>query len=460
MRVAGVWGPTCAYFVALIFAYLWAAPLGRPAPFGLGPGHALALFLGLNGKFFAYTSLPYTEGLGYAVFFACLWRFRKIGASASLGHAAEMGVWLAALMLVRSHFLVVALAAFLALGLAALGSRDRRGWLRLLLAAAVFVILMVPWYVHISKFVPRGRALAMLRYDQARANDLLSPFRAVVSPKGAGAFFADRLAGLGIAFSPASESGYARNFHGLFYALLLAVVWAAARFLGRSRARPPRALWTPLKGWGFTGTFLALFSAGSFASLQLMHMDIAQPWLFNHRHALLMIVPFFLAWWMLAGSRRLLWTTAAAVLGVYTVGASYLDCRNASAEDYLAAQRWKPIVQWLASRPAGKGPRVIAASGLLPQLLAPQVPGVGFHGVYEGTTERDLRVLFDQLGAELLILDDADAGRRTLSQAIDPGWLSRDLERRAELPGYVIFARKGASGPESGPARPKGGREP
>ncbi|HSA96283.1 MAG TPA: hypothetical protein VLJ16_09540, partial [Acidobacteriota bacterium] len=114
--VAGTWLPTIGYFVALIFAYLWAAPLGRAARrpgAWVNPGHALVLFLGLNGKFFAYTSLPFTEGLGFAIFFAGLWRFRKIGGSRSLAHAAEMGVWLAALMLVRSHFLIVALAAFL-----------------------------------------------------------------------------------------------------------------------------------------------------------------------------------------------------------------------------------------------------------------------------------------------------------------------------------------------------------
>jgi hypothetical protein len=447
MRVAGVWGPTGLYFAALIFAYLWAAPLGRPALLGLGPGHALVLFLGLNGKFFAYTSLPYTEGLGCAVLFACLWRFRKIGASASLRHAAEVGIWLAALVLVRSHFFVVALAAFPALGWAAFGSRKGRDWLRLFLAAAVFVALLVPWYVRVSKIVPKGRAMAMLRYDQARANDLLSPFRAVVSPKGAGAFFADRLAGLGVAFSPGSEFGYERNFHGLFYALTLAIALAAAGDLGRARARPPRGLWASLKGWGFQRTFLVLFSAGSFASLQLMHMDIAQPWLFNHRHALLMIVPFFLAWWILAGSRRFLWTAAAALLGIYTVAASYLDCRNASAEDYLAAQKWRPVARWLADRPPGKGPRVVAASGLLPQLLAPQAPGVGFHGVYEGTTEGDYRVIFDRLGAELLILEDLDAGRDAFLQGIDPEWLSRDFERAAELPGYVVFARKGDRDP-------------
>src|SRR5512137_311156 len=157
LGVAGTWLPTVGYFVALIFAYLWAAPLGRAEggpKLGVNPGHALVLFLGLNGKFFAYTSLPFTEGLGFALLFACLWRFRKIGGSRSLAHGAEMGAWLAALMLVRSHFLIVALAAFLALGWSFWRRPTRSGWLKPVVAAAAFIALLVPWYVHISKFVP------------------------------------------------------------------------------------------------------------------------------------------------------------------------------------------------------------------------------------------------------------------------------------------------------------------
>jgi hypothetical protein len=488
MRTAGVWAPTLGYFVALFFAYLWAAPWGWPgrgrsaergsgpadhaaapddvrasrpgngvrgiasrAISGVNPGHALVLFLGLNGKFFAYTSLPYTEGLGYALLFACLWRFRRIGGSASLGHAVEMGIWLAALMLVRSHFLVVALAAFLALAWGAWSSKEKRGWLRLTLAIAVFVAAMVPWYVHIATFIPEGRLTAMFRYDQARVNDLLSPFRAVVPSDGVGAFLRDRLAGLGIAFSPSSASSYISNFHGLPYAFLLFFIWAIAGRLSRLRPRSPQDKGKGQKGWDFERAFVILFSAGSFASLQLMHMDVAQPWLFSHRHALLMIVPFFLAWLLLAGSRRLLWTTAAAVIGVYTVGASYWDCRNASVEDELAAERTKPVARWLAERAPGVRPLVIVAKGLLPQLLAPQVRGVGFHGVYDGTTERDYRVLVEQLGASLIILEDRDIGRSPLFQGVDPGWFPGHFERSAKLPGYVIFTRKDVPESEDDP---------
>ncbi len=160
LRLTGIWLPTLGYFVALVFAYLWACRLALARSFrfppGLNAGHVLVLFLGLNGKFFSFTSLPYTEGLGFAVLFAGLWRFHKIGSTSSVWHAAEMGVWLAALMLIRSQFLVVVLAAFLSLATLAAARRSSRGWLRLAAAAAVFAALMLPWAVRVSRIVPRA----------------------------------------------------------------------------------------------------------------------------------------------------------------------------------------------------------------------------------------------------------------------------------------------------------------
>jgi len=451
LGVAGTWLPTVGYFAALIFAYLWAAPLGRagrrPGPWA-NPGHALVIFLGLNGKFFAYTSLPFTEGLGYALLFACLWRFRKIGGSPSLAHGVEMGVWLAALMLVRSHFLIVALAALLALGWSARRFPVRRGWLKPVVAAAVFVAALVPWYVRISRFVPRNRLAAIVRYDQARANDLLSPFRALAPAADLPSFVKDRLAGLGTAFSPTGESSYAANFHGLPYAFVLALVAAAGSLLIRRRKCSSQDAWPVAGHRGFEAAFLVLFSAGAFASLQLMHMDVAQPWLFGHRHALMMTVPFFLAWWLLARSRRLPAVVAAVAIGLYTVVASAGDCLTAGVDDTLAAERWKPVRQWLEERrPAvGADRPVVAASGLLPQFLAPQLPGFGFHGVYQSTTEEDLRTLFERLGAGLLILEDRDIGPGRVLGGVDPAWFERYFKPVARLPGYALFARQADRG--------------
>ncbi|HSA96007.1 MAG TPA: hypothetical protein VLJ16_08145, partial [Acidobacteriota bacterium] len=302
--------------------------------------------------------------------------------------------------------------------------------------------------LHISKFVAGNRLAAIVRYDQARANDLLSPFRALAPAPDLRSFVADRLAGLGTAFSPTDESSYAASFHGLPYAFVLVLVVAAGSLFLRRGKRPQPEARPVAADRGFESAFLVLFSAGAFASLQLMHMDVAQPWLFGHRHALIMIVPFFLAWWLLVRSRRLPAVIAAAAIGLYTVVASVGDCRMAGVDDALAAERYRPVVQWLEKRrpTAGTDGPVVAASGLLPQFLAPQLPGFGFHGVYQSTTEQDLRTLFERLGAGLLILEDRDIGPGQVLGGVDPAWFERYFEPLAKLRGYALFVRKGARG--------------
>jgi hypothetical protein len=479
MRITGVWIPTLGYLAALVFAYLWAGslslgrlfcPLGRredprgePAASlaprskreageasrrlfarivsGFNPGHILVLFLGLNGKFFTYTSLPYTEGLGYTLFFAGLWRFHKIGQTASFAHAAEMGGWLAALMLIRSQFLVVVLATLLALLWTAVRLKTPRAWFRLGLTTVVFVALLLPWFVHISSFVPNGRIKAMFRYDQARASDDLSPYRMMAASDGLNGEFKDLLLGIQVAFSPTNDSSYFSNFHGLVLALPVFLTLLIATILGSRLPRPHRDVQGLVEGQGFEGRFFLLLSAGSFASLQLMHVDLDLPWLFNQRHATILIVPLFMMWLMGVLSNRRIPATAMILIAVFTILPGFLDCWNAKADVAMAAERLRPLSRWLSKYEQGREDSVIVAGGSLPQLLAPFASRVGFHGVYWGTTERDLHTLFEKFGGELLILEDRDIRGHLVFRGVRREWFSSYFEEKTSFSGYVIFER-------------------
>jgi hypothetical protein len=498
IRTAGVWAPTFGYLVALIFAYLWASTLPRPGWFrrhprpgdgrsepagpagphkrfpalgivstplskavsAVNPGHVLVLFLGLNSQFYAYTSLPYTEGLGFTFLFACLWRFHKIGSSTSLVSALEMGAWLAVLMLVRSQFVVVAAAAFLALGWVACRSRRNRAWLRLILAGAAYVVFLAPWYIHISGFIPHNRFTSMFRYDQARSSDKLSPFRAIVATDDVNAFLQDRLKGLKIAFSPASESGYVRIFYGLPYLLPFFFVLLPVQHFRERKARHISTDGRGRKPANFDAAFLVLFSAGSFATLQLMHVDMQQEWLFNQRHAIVMLIPLFLVWRYVAYSRRAVWTAVAGAVGVFTILASLWDCWNSAPNNLIAAQPTKAISRWLAEQGAGRDHSITVAANGLPQLLAPQVPGARFHGVYKCTTENDLRALFEELGAGRLVLEDHDLGEGWMFLYVDPQWFSSYFQQEAKIYGYAVFVRMPVRELESEEMAPVGTEDP
>ena len=479
MRITGVWIPTLGYLAALVFAYLWVGslslgrrsrppgrledPRGEPSASlslrskgeagetsprffarivsGFNPGHILVLFLGLNGKFFTYTSLPYTEGLGYALFFACLWRFHKIGRTPSLAQAAEMGGWLAALMLIRSQFLIVVLAALLALLWTAVRLKTLRAWFRPGLTAGVFVALLLPWFVHISSFVPNGRIKAMFRYDQARASDDLSPYQMMVASDGLSGEFKDLLLGIQVAFSPSNDSSYFSNFHGLVLALPVFLTLLIAMILGSRLPRHHPDVQRLFEGQRFEGRFLLLLSAGSFASLQLMHVDLELPWLFNQRHATILIVPLFLMWLTGILSKQRIARTAMILIAVFTILPGFLDCWNAKADVAMAAERLRPLSRWLSKYEQGRKDSVVVAIGSLPQLLAPFVSGVGFHGVYWGTTERDLRTLFEKFGGELLILEDRDIRGHLVFRGVGREWFSSYFEEKTSFSGYVIFER-------------------
>ncbi|MFW5920460.1 MAG: hypothetical protein ACOCUS_01370, partial [Polyangiales bacterium] len=112
----GIGLATLFYFVALLFAFLWGRRL-YPEPFferfpAFTAGHVVVLVLGLHAEFFEYTSLPYTEGLAYALLMLALWRFKYLfgrGRGAASGPlrrprgglraGLEIGVWLGLLEL-------------------------------------------------------------------------------------------------------------------------------------------------------------------------------------------------------------------------------------------------------------------------------------------------------------------------------------------------------------------------
>jgi hypothetical protein len=178
--------------------------------------------------------------------------------------------------------------------------------------------------------------------------------------------------------------------------------------------------------------------------MHFMHVDFRQEWLFNHRHALILLIPFFLAWLFISRSRRIVWRIAAAFVAVYTIAFSFMDCWHAAnaGEGFFTAQQTKNLSQWLLRQGYGRAPSIAVATSSLPQLLAPQVPNVGFHGVYTCTTQKDLRTLFENLKAEILIIKDSDIGERPLFRDFDRNWFDNYFELKAKGPGFSIFVKR------------------
>jgi hypothetical protein len=254
-------------------------------------------------------------------------------------------------------------------------------------------------------------------------------------------WFRDFLLGVRVAFSPSNDSSYFSNFHGLVLAFPVFLILLITMNLGSYRPRLRTGAQKTSEGQAFECYFLFLLSAGALASLQLMHVDMELPWLFNQRHATILIVPLFLMWLAGALSKRRIMTIVTVLIAVFTILPGLLDCWNAKIDVALAAGRLQPLSHWLSKIERGQEHSVVVATGSLPQLLAPLVPGVGFHGVYKGTTERDLRMLFEKFGSELLIMEDRDIRGHLVFQNVDPKWFLAYFKVKTSFSGYVIFER-------------------
>jgi hypothetical protein len=450
----GVWLPTLLYFAVLMLAYFWAErAFAGPLLEGMAwlrPGHVLVLMLGLQQSFFKYTSLPYTEGLAYALLFAALWRTWPGWRRPGLGQGLELGAWLGMLLLARGQLVVVAIAAFGALLWALLVASPRAGRLTMLLGAAtVFGAIAVGYRGYLSTFVDNAGWLSLLRFDLNRESDLLSRIPVLVHVDGVVGWVVDRASGFLVAFSPRGPYSYAQGYQIFQYAAVVAaplLVLEVVRWLGPTRRRRARDwLLSPRSPeW----LFLVLFAVGGFLSIHAIHKAYSREWNFGMRHALISLPLFYLALvYLLRSGRRgiavlgLCLTLAGSALGF--VGLAH-TIRALKEADPVAVGRgpWKPeLAAWLREREREHGGLTVAMSYGWPQRLALSTPGVNYHWIYWETTLEDVTVLFEKLGVQYLLIP---RGSRPKPNFLSPreDFFARFERIERNLDGFQIFAQR------------------
>jgi len=421
LKVAAIWLPTLLYFVAVLFAYLWGRDHypgdlfpGRMA--GLNAGHLSAAMLGINYEFMWFTSLPYTEGLAYALFFAALYRFEKLWKAPSLLSGAEMGLWAALIMLTRSQLLVVAMAvAATALAVCCIG-RDRRLSYLMALAGflAVFVALITPQYLWMKSFVADAQPTMLLRFDQARASNALSPIEVMVSTDGALEFITDRGAGLLHAFRFDDKYSYSHQFYLFQYALplsLLQLLWLAVMSEKR------RALLASARNLLSSRTlaavlFVTLLAVGSFLSIHAVHKRMWAEWNFHIRHALVCIPIFFLCMRSLLTRGPQVFRVTAVLLcaaSLYLGYAQLLRMPGAATVRISETKLDDSILDWIRREHDRRGDLKIGARQI--QGLWQSAEGVGFHAIYRQTSFEDLMTMVDEMGLDAIVIHETMKGR-------------------------------------------------
>jgi hypothetical protein len=437
--------PTVLYICALLSVYLAGRAYWPEAPLPGLPvngGHLFAVALGLQREFVVFTSLPYTEGLAWTLLGIFLWRLRRGPGKRRALHALSLGGLMALLYFVRAQFLVVPMAAAGAWGLQLFLRPRRERATEAALALGLVGVALLLWWLHLRSFLPGAGPMALLRFDQNRTNELLSPLDVLVQSEGPLQLLLDRLSGLPQAFDPLARKGYQTAFYTLPLALPLALAlwlrqgWALLRGperMGRVRDwldREDAVAWL----------LLALLSLGGLLSIHLAHKVYNGEWYFHRRQALVCLPAFVCALVALLSAGGLPRTAGVLLLcstlmdgGRELAGMALHGIRKEAG----AADPAPDLRAWLSQH----APLTVALQAHDPQLLAWRTRGVGYHWFCDQTSYADLLKMSDQLGARTLIFRETD----TEGWAFRAGLLA-DLEGWSRLPdspdGYTILLRQ------------------
>ena len=404
MEVAARALPPILWVVAVAACWRWAAGLGRVPVFRAWPrgpdsADAAMVLMALNPAFFLATSAPLTEALAYALLFLLLIRAGTLSRAGGVTAGVELGMVAGLIFLTRSQLVLVAIALAAALALrVAQASKDRWNALSTVLSfGGALAALLLPHYARLAATSVRPLE-GMLRFEMAQANTLLPPVHVLVDSNGTMATLIDRIAGVGIAFSPFHELAYMRLFFGLQYALpFLAIVACVARkrlALEWLRSRADLA-------------FLVLFAAGGVLSIHLVHKDFGAEWHFARRHALTAFFAFYLSWSVLIRSQGLLRGVAVLlVVGSVIGGGSQVVRHSAKLLSGSAANPDPSILRTIVDdHRDGNGSVTLASASFETQRFMLRFGSrVNIHWLHPGTSIEDLETLVRELGVRLLIV--------------------------------------------------------
>lgn len=442
LEVVGVWLPTVAWVAIVAFAFVLGrrlaprislAPL--PIPQTLHGGHVFALVTALTSELAKATSAPYTEGVAFILLFGCMLRgpvlWRRLGAVAGI----EFGVWLILLLLVRSQFIVVGIAAAMCVPFAAL----RRPRAAVAFALGAGLVAFGSWHAYeawVGTFLPSPTLQTYIRFDLARAPSALSEVPVMAPDEGLAARLSAIASGFQGAFWIFDNSASYYHLHGAFiHAVVLALPLLALR------ARHWRLLLRFLRSPAGPGAaFVTASAIGLMLSLHTVHKVYGASWVFGSRHGIPSL--FIVATCMLLLLRsRGAWRWVGVLLlllGTYTGWRQLVLLANDRMVDSWKAPSLlgyrSEIRGFMLGELERRGELTMGVERPEAQRLAWRTPGVGFHWLTETTTVEDATVLVRDLGVDYIVDFDEI---RYLKLAADPEFAQRFTE-------YTTFTEGGA----------------
>lgn len=412
LPVAAAVLPEALFLVSLLLLYplanrILARLRGRPGPFLLDGGrvldlgHAAVVLFGVNAVFFNFTSLPYTEGLGFALAFAALLALDRCASGRALGWAAVAGGSAALAYLARVQMMMLVPAVVGALALTGVRRRERLAAAGMAAAAAVLIVL--PWLVYLTSFIDPFEPRALYQLQAYRETPEIEPFSSAYPLEaGVWARLLDLAAGMRAAFDPrGGATSYAGSFGLAAFAVPLALLHLA---LQPRRWRPLAGLLTRPEGAVVAATAAA--AAAMVAPLHFLHLRFLWEWRFGFRHGL----PFGLlvlvaVAYLLAHGEPLVRRLALGLLAV-----SLFTGSARTAELLTEPPGWgltppeRELVAWLDAQ---SPPPVVLTTNSQPLSVYSRV---GFHWMECRESAEKTRTMLRLLPIDYVLVYQAEAG--------------------------------------------------
>lgn len=446
--IASRWIPVAFYFLTLFLAYVGVNRLYPKSLFPelwpvLNAGHVAVLMLGSARHFYIHTSLPYTEGMAYALLFATLLMAQGLFKSPTIPKALAVGALAALAMMTRSQMFIAYLALGSGLGLATLLARRRLPWLLATVFMTLgFALTLAPWWVHLSGFIPDLSFNHMLRFDAYRETDHLPVMEMLVKTEGPWAFIKDRAKGIPLAFNGFGRHSYFNNWHMLYQASLVAVPLGLWEFFRALRAGKGPKMWAWMRDpKSFFPLFLAILAIGGILSIHMIHKKEFAAWNFGTRHALTTFFFFFPCIIYLARRPVLprVWVLALLIVGVYgNIDKVGNFGPKSKVEEGRREEPLKPeLVTWLRLKESQEDDIVVAAADS--RRLALYTEDVGYHLIDRKTSMRNLQAMTLKLGLDYIIV----AQGKTYAFNRNQGFFESAFEKVAgDLDGFDVYKMK------------------
>jgi hypothetical protein len=398
--------PELFYFTTLLLLYAVgrrvAGAFGRGDEIVLGrglrwhTGHWVVLLFGLNPLFFEFTSLPFSEGLGFTLAFGALLLVPGPRPSPRFGvRGALAGLVSALCYLTRPQALGFPAAVAVAMGLA--GGRER-GYRRAALAALLAAAIVVgAWGLHVFRSLDRFTPLLLADHTSVHESTALAPYLWFVETPSAWDYVTDRVHGLAFAFSPRGACSYVRSFGPAAYLVPLALVFFVA-----DRRRWSAAL-ASIRDPAFVPVSAVLLSGlALLLPVHNYHSFRWGGWFFQFRVGLPLILPLVVAIPYLLTRHRVM---RASVILLLVVSAAMNGQR---LRQLLAAPHPPPapglqaLAQWIDER---SRPPLLLSTAAAP---LGALSRASVHWITCGDREAQIRTYFDHFGIEYLVTVDSE----------------------------------------------------